>query len=124
MSHPIYLVSFLGTARDRHAIFVETEPDYSGFLYQVSGTILTGMEFNHKRAKPPEKSNTFISKSYIGTVSETDYARIQTIVESIPPPAKQYERTKRTNSSVPLRRCQEWTAEAVKALRDHSVLRD
>lgn len=122
MSYAVYLVSYLGAPRDHHAIFVETNADHSGFIFQVTGDIQRGMTFGHKPAKRPEDSNSFVSKSYIGTVSETNYARIQSIVDAIPPPPKQFNGPKRINPSEPLRRCQEWTSEAIQALTDQGVL--
>ena len=124
MPYSVYLVSYLGAPRDHHAIFVETNSDHSGFIFQVTGDIQRGMIFGHKPAKRPEDSNSFVSKSHIGTVSETNYARIQPIVDSIPPPPRQFNGPKRINPSVPLRRYQEWTSEAIQALKDQGVLQD
>ncbi|XP_014550268.1 hypothetical protein COCVIDRAFT_115922 [Bipolaris victoriae FI3] len=63
MSYAVYLVSYLGALRDYYAIFVKTNADHS-----------RGIIFGYKPAKRPEDLNSFISKSYISTVSKTNYA--------------------------------------------------
>jgi hypothetical protein len=122
MSYNVYLVSYLGAPRDHHAIFVETKSDKSGYIFQVIGDIQSGMSFGHKDAKRPEDSTSFVSQEHIGTVSEANYDRIESIVETIEPPKKQFDGPRRINPREPLRRCQEWTADAVEALKSAGVL--
>jgi hypothetical protein len=128
MPYQVYLLTSLGAPRNHHSIYISTSPDNlgnSGFIYQVTGNNQTGMTYGHKPTTDPEESHEFISKTYLGTVSEEDYNndRIRSVVESIPAPAKQFDGPKRIDASVPLRRCQEWTAEAIRALKDGGVLR-
>jgi hypothetical protein len=80
------------------------------------------MNFGHKDAKIPEESQTFQGKDKKGTILTTDYDNIQSVVESVQPPAKQFNGPKRIDPKKPLRRCQEWTAEALKALEDAGIL--
>ncbi|KAF2495636.1 hypothetical protein BU16DRAFT_572866 [Lophium mytilinum] len=110
MAYSVWLVSYLGYPRDHHGIFVETGPDQTGFLFQP--------------AKKPENSTTYVpdSKTYLGTVSEANYARIQPVVETFPPPPKQFHGGKKIDLAAPIRRCQEWTADAIQGLRDQGVL--
>jgi hypothetical protein len=122
MSYNVYLISYLGAPRDHHAIFVETNPDLSGYIFQVSGDIQNGMYFNHKSAKKPEESASFVSKEYLGKVSKAQYDQIQTTVETIEPPKKQFNGPRRINPQEPLRRCQEWTKDAIQALKDAGIL--
>jgi hypothetical protein len=125
MPYPAYLLTSFGAPRNHHSIFISTSPDNSGFIYQVTGNIQMGMTYGHRPTTNPEESHDIISKTYLGTVSEEDYNndRIRSVVESIPAPAKQFDGPKRIDASVPLRRCQEWTAEAIRALKDGGVLR-
>ncbi|KAH7386889.1 hypothetical protein DE146DRAFT_586009, partial [Phaeosphaeria sp. MPI-PUGE-AT-0046c] len=109
MPYNVFLVSYVGAPRDHYAIFVETNSDLSGYIFQVTGDIQRGMSYGHKQAKRPEESASFVSKSFIGTVSEVNYAQIQPTVEAIPPPKKQFNGPKRIDPNVPLKRCQEWT---------------
>lgn len=122
MAYPVYLVSSLGSPRNHHAIFVETGPDLSGYTFQVTGNIQNGMSFEHKHSEKPEDSLEFLSKSHLGKVSEANYPRIKSILEAIPAPAKQFQGPKRIDPSAPLRRCQEWTAEAIEVLKTEGVL--
>ncbi len=122
MSYNVYLASYIGAPRNHQAIFVETEPDNSGRVFQVKGDIQNGMTYESKPAKRPDDSATFVEKVFIGTVSEANFSRIHSICDGITPPAKQFDLAKRLNPQVPLRRCQEWTNEAVQALKTEGVL--
>jgi hypothetical protein len=102
--------------------FVKKNPDGSGYVYQVAGDIQNGMSYGHKPGRKPEDSATYVGKEYIGTVSTTNYPRIESIVNGIEPPKKQLDGPNRINPQEPLRRCQEWTAEAIQALKDASVI--
>ncbi|KAF1363113.1 hypothetical protein EJ07DRAFT_163025 [Lizonia empirigonia] len=102
MPHSVYLVSYVGAPRDHHAIFVEMNSDLSGYIFQDSAS--------------------FVAKSRIGTISEVDFARVQSVIEKILPPPKQFNGPKRISPSEPLRRCQEWTNEAIQALKDEGIL--
>ena len=122
MSYKVYLVSYQGLPREHHAIFFETEEDESGFIFQVSGNIQEGMKHDHKRAKKPESSASFVSKTYIGTTSHANYGFVKAICDRIEPPKQQFHRAKRLYPNEPLRRCQEWTTEAIQALKSEGVL--
>jgi hypothetical protein len=123
MSYNVYKISYIGVPRDHHVIFVETNADGTGHIFQVTGDIQTGMTHGHKVGKKPEDSASYVGKEYIGTISTTSYARIESIVNSIEPPKKQFNGPNRINPQEPLRRCQEWTAEAIQALKDSGVLK-
>jgi hypothetical protein len=122
MIYTIYRGASTGMPRDHHAIFVETYEDLSGHLYQVTGNIQTGMSYEEKSRTKPEDSITFQSKTRIGTVTAANYPRIKEICQGICPPKKQFEGPRRLYPQEPLRRCQEWTAEAIQALIDAQVI--
>ena len=124
MSYNVYRVSYAGLPRDHHAIFVEMNNDQSGWLFQVTGDIQNGMKHNDKPAKKPEESGTYQSKVVIGKVATADFARIKPTCESIPPPKKQFEGPRRLYPNEPLRRCQEWTQEAINALVNAGILKN
>lgn len=122
MSYKVYLVTSVGAPRDHHAIFVETKPDLSGQIFQVTGNIQSGMEYETKTSKQPEESATFQEKTLLGTVTAADYQSIDSVCRSIPAPPKQFEGAKRLYPQQPLRRCQEWTADAIEALRSKEII--
>jgi hypothetical protein len=125
MSYNVYLVDYMGMTRNHHGIFVETHEsgDRTGYLYQVTGNIQTGMIHEHKKAKQPEMSNSFGGlKQLIGTVTPENYVHIRSVVNSVPPPKKQFNGPKKIYPNEPLRRCQEWTQEAIQALTDRGIL--
>ncbi len=124
MSYKVYLHEYWGVPRNHQAIFVETNSDGSGYIFQVIGSIQEGMTFGHKAANTPEQSQTFVSREYIGTVTKKNYGRIQNIVEQVEPPKKQFNGPARLYRGKPLRRCQEWTAEAIRALIDAGIIED
>lgn len=72
----------------------------------------------------PELIVDFIGKESLGVVGKKDYdsGRVKEVVEQCRPPKKQFEGAKRIYPTEPLRRCQEWAAEAIGALRNDSVL--
>lgn len=122
MSCNAYRVAYAGLPRDHHAIFVQTNDDQSGKLFQVVGDIQNGMTHGHKDAKKPEESATYQEKVLIGKVSSANFHRIKLICDSIPPPKKQFEGPRRLYPREPIRRCQEWTKEAIEALYGAGVL--
>ncbi|OAL74792.1 hypothetical protein A7D00_0386 [Trichophyton violaceum] len=124
MSYSVYRVASAGLPRDHHAIFVETSEngEKTGHLFQVTGNIQNGMSFEQRPEGQPEASSSFIDKQEIGAVTHANYYRIQEICEGIPPPRKQFEGEKRLYPKEPIRRCQEWMAEAIQALKEAQVL--
>ena len=124
MSYKVYLVSYIGAPRDHQGVFVETNSDQSGYIFHVVGTIQKGMVFGHREIQDPEKSVRFASKSYIGTISHSDYDRVQSVVDKILPPGKQFDGPRRIDPTKPIRTCQEWTKDAVQALKDEDILQE
>ncbi|KAL2835594.1 hypothetical protein BJY01DRAFT_252506 [Aspergillus pseudoustus] len=122
MSYEVYRVVSAGMPRDHHSIFVETSDDGSGYIFQVVGNIQNGMEYDDKPAERPDESATFQGKVYIGKVSVANYPRIKAICTAIPAPKKQFEGPHCLFPGEPLRRCQEWTKEAIDALLAAGVL--
>lgn len=123
MSYQMFLVESVGAPRNHQAIFVETDPIAGvGDIFHVHGNIQDGMAYEHECGRKPEESATFIGKSPLGWVDAAHFGRIGEICGSIPPPKKQFNGPKRLYPTEPLRRCQEWTQEAVQVLRDAGVL--
>ncbi|KJF60048.1 uncharacterized protein CIMG_12709 [Coccidioides immitis RS] len=124
MAYAVYHVAYSGLPRDHHTIFVETGGDgpETGHIFHVMGDIQTGMTFENKPAKKPDESATFVSKERIGSVTHSNYPQILIICQTIPPPKKQFQGPKRLYPDEPLRRCQEWTADVIKALTDAEIL--
>lgn len=113
-----------GLPRDHHAIFVETYENgpSTGHLYHVKGNIQEGMIFEHRAEQPPEEIPGFCGKEKLGVVAVAEYGRVLGICEGVPVPKKQFQGAKRLYPREPLRRCQEWVAEAVDALKGEGVL--
>jgi hypothetical protein len=124
MSHyPVYLIESIGAPRNHHALFVQTNEDETGSLFNVIGNIQSGMELEVKElSEKPELSQTFVSKSQLGWIEISDLHRVNDICRSNPPPAKQFGGLKRIDKTKPLRRCQEWTSETVASLRAEGIL--
>ncbi|KAK6350235.1 hypothetical protein TWF696_006471 [Orbilia brochopaga] len=124
MQYPVYRVEYLGNPVNHEAIFVQTNENgpRSGHLYHVIGSIQRGMMYEEKPARHPEDSEAYVSKHEIGSVSAIRYSRVDTICRSITPPEKQFEGARKLYPGRPLRRCGEWTAEVIAALREAEVL--
>ncbi|EPE27099.1 hypothetical protein GLAREA_03013 [Glarea lozoyensis ATCC 20868] len=122
MSYNVYVAAYAGASRDHHTIFVENRKRGAGTIFQVKGSIQQGMEFESKKVKKPEDSLSFVDKTLVGTVTKENYPKIATICATIPPPHKQFIGAKRINPKVPFRTCQEWNADALKALKNLKLL--
>ncbi len=121
--YSVYKVVSHGFPLDHHAIVVEMNTDGSSYLFQVTGTTQVGMTHGHKpQDGPPEDSATFAVKDYLGSVLTTNYAQIEPTVNGVEPPKKQFQLNKRLYPQEKLRTCQEWTTEAIQALREANVL--
>ncbi|KAG6092773.1 hypothetical protein E4U30_004957 [Claviceps sp. LM220 group G6] len=118
----VFRVEYLGMSLNHHAIFVQTNSDGSGMLYHVIGSIQKGMTFEHKQGKKPDDASSFIKKTHLGWVTIDKYPFVERICRSVPPPKKQFEVQRRLFPREPLRRCQEWTDEAVEALSSSGIL--
>lgn len=138
MTYNVYLLSPAGMPRNHHAIFIETNLPTTGcgHIYQVTGNIQTGMIYEDKpTTSPPEEDPSFIDKVVIGivdaTATTTSTATVTAMLESIrsilrgnvPPPKKQFDGPRRLFPQEPIRRCQEWTAEAINALVEAGALK-
>lgn len=122
MSYNVYQIAEAGMPRDHHAIFVETGPDGKGWVFQVTGNIQNGMVHDDKYWPKPEESAGYISKTCIGQVAISNFSRMKPICESVPAPKKQFDLNRRLYPREAIRRCQEWTAEAIEALVEASIL--
>lgn len=121
MSYNVYRVASVGFPRDHHSIFVETQDDQSGWIFEVVGNIQNGMIHRDTEAKKPELSVTFQEKVLIGKIVAANFHQIKPICESVPAPKKQFDGAQRICPEEPSRRCQEWTKEAINALHNAGI---
>ena len=61
-------------------------------------------------------------KKTLGIITTDNYSRIFAACEAVAPPKKQFDGPRHLYPAEPLRRCQEWTREAVQTLKDAGVL--
>lgn len=123
MPLPVYHVEYLGSP-NHEAIFVRlSEADGSGLLFHVIGNIQEGMKYECRSTKRPEDSLSFVGKNQVGWISSSDLQRFKSTCESNPPPAKQFNGPRRIDPRKPLRRCGEWAAESLQALKSNGVLK-
>ncbi|KAE8397585.1 hypothetical protein BDV37DRAFT_289288 [Aspergillus pseudonomiae] len=113
-----------GLPRDHHALFVETHENGSstGHIYHVKGNMKEGMNFEHRTEQLPEDIPGFYSKKKLGVVAIAEYRCVLGICEGMPVPKKQFHGARRLYQREPLKRCQEWVAEAVNALKGEGGL--
>jgi hypothetical protein len=108
------------------AIFIETHEigNLTGHLYHVVGNILEGMKYEDKEIQNPTHSASFEKMSFIGVMLSSDIPRLDAVCRSVEIPGKQLNlRSKRLDPSKPLRRCGEWTADAISALHQQGIVR-
>lgn len=79
-------------------IFARTNADGSGIIHHVTGDLVTGMRYESKDGRDPEKSATFFSKEYLGAIPISSYpAAIDQICRQQPPPPRQKSYNAKTN---------------------------
>lgn len=138
MSHTTYnvyiAVSIGGGAQDHHAIYIDDGSEIevakgqvlpAGKIFQVTGSIQNGMLYEQKYGVDADVSVDGLGKgSAIGTVSKADFdsGRVEEICRAVPVPKKQFDGPKRLYPKEPLYKCQEWTRDAVQALKAAGVL--
>lgn len=122
--YQVFRVESLGAPRNHHAIFVEIDKkNESGFIFQVTGNIQNGMTYEVKQDRKIEDSDAYIARLFLGWIDPKNYSLVDEICRRIPPPKKQFHGPQRLYPREPLRRCQEWTQEAIQALENGGVLR-
>ncbi|OAA41674.1 hypothetical protein NOR_05182 [Metarhizium rileyi] len=122
MSLRLFLVESLGFPRNHHAIFVENAQRRGGHIFQVTGNIQEGMRYEMKVTEAaPEKDPSQQGRTYLGCVSASNIPLIDALCKSIPAPEKQFEGARKI-TVLPIRRCQEWTIEALGLLKEKGVL--
>ncbi|CAJ2512769.1 Uu.00g008880.m01.CDS01 [Anthostomella pinea] len=123
MSYKLYLaVSFGMGPQDHHSILIETDEVGAignAHIYQVKGNIQAGMTYDHR---PAREDDINLGQTLLGLVSAFNFERVDQICREIPVPKKQFNGHKRLYPREPLRRCQEWTKEALEALTREGVL--
>lgn len=131
MSYNVYTAENFGNI-NHIGIFVETGENghTTGRKFHVIGSIITagpGMQYEEKESNDPVSSASYVpgTKQLVGTVDRHDMPRFRAVCQSIPVPGPQLNLNgSRIDRSKPVRRCTEWTAEAVDALRRQGVLQD
>jgi len=119
--YPIYFCTSVGGGpRDHHAIFVEKGDDKSGTVYQVTGSMISGFTFEVKPVAKLEDSCILKSTERIGVVDAYRLDEFERVLSAITPPPKQYNGLKRI-PGMSARACQDWTADAIAALKKAGV---
>lgn len=120
----VYKVSSVGNGPIDHvAIFIETSPTTGeGQVYHVIGSIQQGMQYETKPSPKPEDSLTFLNKQHIGYIKSDKLDRVHVILSSLAAPPKQFEGPKCLVDRHEIRRCTEWTEDAIQLLQSEKIL--
>lgn len=126
--------------RYHNVLFVETEADGGGQIFNVTGDLVSGMVYETESAQNPELSQTFFAKEYLGRIRHEDYpARLDKVLRTLPPPPRQRAFNPRTMATEqiksdgsfyeaneqkpPYMKCTEWTEQlAIPALYQNQLL--
>ncbi|KAH6704234.1 hypothetical protein BKA61DRAFT_636059 [Leptodontidium sp. MPI-SDFR-AT-0119] len=122
-------------------IFIETDADGGGYIYHVTGDIAStdGMTYQCKKGRPPEQSDTFYRKTYLGQIRVSDLKEVGRLLQSVPPPPRQrifitttmkYEQCKPDGTLYgsheerpPYSKCTEWTEQrAIPTLEQAGII--
>ncbi|KAJ8109168.1 hypothetical protein OPT61_g7658 [Boeremia exigua] len=76
--------------RYHNIIFVETQADGGGQIFQVTGDLVSGMTYENRPGPNPEKSEIYHSKTHLGRIRLEDYpTRLDQVLQAEPPPHRQ-----------------------------------
>jgi len=121
-------------------IFVQTNANGSGRIHHVTGDLVNGMRYENKAGDPPQESETFHARQYLGKVLAANHpAAVDTLLGFLQAPPKQikfntatmtYVRCKTDGSLYgpgetvpPLMKSTEWTEQkAILALSQHHLI--
>ena len=107
------------------AIFVrinDSNRNY-GHLFHVGGTIPRGMSLEvRQNCHDPRKSFSHKANQTVGWVPHAKVDQVKEVCETIPPPAKQRDGTRRLVPADQVRRCQEWVAEVLEMLKQKGIM--
>lgn len=84
----------------------------------------SGMHYNHRHSEHPETSPHYVlaEKIFIGDIVAERFDDVQGVIEKVEPPIKQFDGPRRLVKEGEVRRCQEWTREAIALLREEGIL--
>lgn len=124
MYYNVYIMEFEGTPYPHLSLFVQCGPSIGGVMHHVRGAIeVDGMAYERKQVEESTSTfRSFLSLQLQGTVQKENLPRLDSICESIPPPAKQFGPDGPINPGVPRRRCKEWIIEVLDKLKAEKVL--
>ncbi|KAF4446729.1 hypothetical protein F53441_9662 [Fusarium austroafricanum] len=156
MAHPVYKVKstlslpdpHMPPGRLHHAIFVETNENGSGIIYEVTGdvTSIGGMTYESTNAPSPKESENFHSMDLLGYRNlDIPLEKWNSILSSLPaPPQQKVANTKKQgqvepfkekisdseyifyepgDEKRPLWKCTEWIEQyAIPALWEHNLI--
>ncbi|KAL3440955.1 hypothetical protein BJX65DRAFT_314286 [Aspergillus insuetus] len=118
----VYTVQFVGQP-NHVALYIETQPNEGvergkGVKYDVTGTILMGMEFRKQDCEDPVLDATYVpdSKEKVAAIAVGDLERFEAeCCEAVAPPSSQvFLNGRRKDPSKPLYRCNHWVDDVVK----------
>jgi hypothetical protein len=130
-SFEVYKVQFVGQP-NHVALYVETQPNAEvergkGVKYDVTGTILMGMEYRKQECEDPVLDATYVpdSKEKVATIGAGDLERFETeCCEAVAPPASQvFLNGRRKDTSKPLYRCNHWVDDVVKLALEKGIFK-
>ncbi|KAL2844277.1 hypothetical protein BJX68DRAFT_269804 [Aspergillus pseudodeflectus] len=129
--YEVYTVQFVGEP-NHVAIYIETQPNEEvekrkGLKYDVTGTILVGMEYRKQDCEDPILDATYVpdSKEKVATIATGDLERFEReCCEATAPPASQvFLNGRRKDPSKPLYRCNHWADNVVKLAVEKGIFK-
>jgi hypothetical protein len=129
-----------GEIRYHNVLFVETDTDGGGKIFHVTGDLVSGMRYESKDGKRPDRSETYHAKIYLGRIRIEDYPdRLEQVLRAVPAPHQQRAFNPRTMQTEQIKqdgtfyapneqrppyiKCTEWTEQrAIPALHQYQLL--
>lgn len=125
MSFKVRTDEYLGKPRNHIGISVETDPDKNTRrIFHVVGSIVDGMKYETRLSGPhDEDEGCNLCSALIGHVEPCDMGRFEEVCKAVEVPGAQVGLDgKRKDSTEPVRRDTDWTAEVVHRLLSEGIV--
>jgi hypothetical protein len=128
----VYTPQYVGGGKANHTgVFIETSPS-NGEIFHVVGSVCIrggGMKYVRQTAQNPadDEARQFVSGTMKleGVIDEQDLEKVDEACKAVPESKEQLTLSgKKLYPNEPIRRCAQWTVEAVEELKKRGLLKE
>ncbi|GAB0138051.1 hypothetical protein EsDP_00006298 [Epichloe bromicola] len=120
-TYAVFTVRFGEHVASHHGIFVQTNEDGCGTLYDVRGAVSANGRLVFKCNQ--ERLSRFKFADAKGVIKKDHVPELERICRSVAAPDSQYPASSETGYAVPACRCGEWTSQAWAAVSASGIVK-